>query len=157
VRNGERAIEPISIFVSRKTGRVYVRQAWRTLHEAPATIKDADTPLGTHVYVATQMQDDGKAMRWLAATYPQSTSGPDAKPPRPAAAPRRGERPQPAPAAASGRPSVTAAGALDRIELGQETRTFIAERLWAGASLIVSDYGLSNESGKYTDFIVQPR
>ncbi len=47
--------------------------------------------------------------------------------------------------------------ALDRVELDEETRRFIADRLWAGASLIVSDYGLSNEAGKYTDFIVQPR
>jgi hypothetical protein len=46
---------------------------------------------------------------------------------------------------------------LDRIELDQETKQFIADRMWAGASLIVSDYGLSNEAGKYTDFIVQPR
>ena len=36
-------------------------------------------------------------------------------------------------------------------------KQFIADRMWAGASLIVSDYGLSNEAGKYTDFIVQPR
>ena len=39
----------------------------------------------------------------------------------------------------------------------EETRQFIADRLWAGASLIVSDQGISNETGKYTDFIVQTR
>ena len=83
--------------------------------------------------------------------------------PPPRAEPRHGgrygdKRREPAPVAAStGQPSETATGALDRIVLTQETRKFIADRLWAGASLIVSEHGLSNESGKYTDFIVQPR
>ena len=43
---------------------------------------------------------------------------------------------------------------LDRFELSEEARRFIAERLWVGASLIVSDEGISNETGAYTDFIV---
>ena len=34
---------------------------------------------------------------------------------------------------------------------------FISDRLWAGASLIVSDQGISNETGNYTDFIVLTR
>jgi lipoprotein-anchoring transpeptidase ErfK/SrfK len=157
VRDGERAIEPISMLISRKTGRIHIRQAWRTLHEAPVTFKDPETPLGTHVYVAVDMQEGGKGMHWLAVTYPQTTSGPDAKPAsQPSRSARRGERPEPA-QAAPGRPRETASGALDRVELDEETRRFIADRLWAGASLIVSDYGLSNEAGKYTDFIVQPR
>ena len=66
-RAGERATEPISVFVSKKTGRVQIRQAWRTIHDAPATFRDADAALGTHVYVATEMVEDGKAMRWLVA------------------------------------------------------------------------------------------
>lgn len=158
MRDGERATEPISMFISKKTGRIHIRQAWRTLHEAPVTFKDPETPLGTHLYVAVDTQEDGKAMQWLAVTYPQTTSGPDAKPAyQPQRSVRRGERPEPAQAAQPGRPRETASGALDRVELDEETRRFIADRLWAGASLIVSDYGLSNEAGKYTDFIVQPR
>ena len=39
----------------------------------------------------------------------------------------------------------------------EETRQFISERLWTGASIIISDQGISNETGVYTDFIVQPR
>jgi hypothetical protein len=159
LRAGDRATEPISMMISKKTGRIHVRQAWQTLHEAPVIFKDPETPLGTHVYVAVDTQEDGKAMRWLAVTYPQTTSGPDAKPvhqPQQRAL-RRGEKPEPAPLPHPGRPRETPSGALDRIELDQETRQFIADRLWAGASLIISDYGLSNEAGKYTDFIVQPR
>jgi hypothetical protein len=149
---GERATEPISIFVSRKMGRIYIRQAWTTIHEAPATFKEADAPLGTHVYVATDQQADGKGMRWLAVTYPQQASERD----RQTRSGRRGDR-EPQQAANHSRPHETAAGALDRVVLNEETKAFIADRLWAGASLIVSDYGLSNEFGKYTDFIVQPR
>ena len=153
-RAGERATEPISVFVSKKIGRVQVRQAWKTIHDAPATFRDADAPIGTHVYVATEMVEEGKGMRWLSVTLPQ---------PPPRAETRHGgrygdKRREPAPVAANpGRPSETATGALDRIVLTQETRKFISDRLWAGASLIVSEHGLSNESGKYTDFIVQPR
>jgi lipoprotein-anchoring transpeptidase ErfK/SrfK len=152
VRAGDRGTEPISIFVSRKTGRVYIRQAWITIHEAPVTFNGADTPLGTHVYVATDQHADGKGMRWLAVTYPQ----PSAEPDRQSRSGRRGDR-DPQPAASHGRPRETPAGALDRVVLTDESKAFIADRLWAGASLIVSDYGLSNEFGKYTDFIVQPR
>jgi hypothetical protein len=153
-RAGERATEPISVFVSKKTGRVQVRQAWKTIHDAPATFRDADAPIGTHVYVATETVEEGKAMRWLSVTLPQ---------PPPRAETRQGgrygdKRREPAPVAANpAQPNETATGALDRIVLTQETRKFISDRLWAGASLIVSEHGLSNESGKYTDFIVQPR
>ena len=65
VRAGERSTEPISVFISRKTNRVYIRQAWTPIHEAPVTFKEPDRPLGTHVYVAMDPVADGKAMRWL--------------------------------------------------------------------------------------------
>ena len=51
----------------------------------------------------------------------------------------------------------TASGALDRIELPAEARQRIAELLWTGASLIVSDHPRSYEMGEYTDFIVLTR
>ena len=46
---------------------------------------------------------------------------------------------------------------LERFELPPATKAFISDRLWAGASLIVSDQGISHETGKYTDFIVLSR
>ena len=94
---------------------------------------------------------DNKGMRWLAVTYPQPSSNPDRQPRS-----RRGDR-EHQPPASHGRPRETPAGALDRVVMNEETKAFIADHLWAGASLIVSDHGLSNEFGKYTDFIVQPR
>jgi lipoprotein-anchoring transpeptidase ErfK/SrfK len=152
-RAGERATEPISVFVSKKTGRVLVRQAWRTIHDAPATFRDAEAPLGTHVYVATEMVEDGTAMRWLSVTMPQPAARVETR-----QRGRHGDRHrEAAPIANPSQPRETATGALDRVVLLEETRKFIADRLWAGASLIVSEHGLSNEAGKYTDFIVQPR
>ena len=58
---------------------------------------------------------------------------------------------------APARPHETAAGALDRVDMPEETRQFISERLWTGASIIISDQGISNETGAYTDFIVLAR
>ena len=101
-RAGERATEPISVFVSKKTGRVQIRQAWRTIHDAPATFRDADAPLGTHVYVATEMVEDGKAMRWLSVTLPQPAPRAEtraARAPRRPAPGSRARRRQPRPAA----------------------------------------------------------
>jgi hypothetical protein len=154
MRAGERATEPISVFVSRKTGRVYIRQAWKAIHEAQATFKDPNAPLGTHIYVA--VADADNAMEWLAMTYPQTTSGPDSHPPPQRYDARRRGRPEPR-SAAAGHPLGTAADALDRIVLTDETKAFIADRLWVGASIIVSDYPLSPSSPVGTEFIVQPR
>ena len=66
-------------------------------------------------------------------------------------------RSRPAAAAAPAIPE-TAAGALDRIELPEGARERIAELLWTGGSLIVSDNPRSYEmSDNETDFIVLTR
>ena len=44
--------------------------------------------------------------------------------------------------------------ALDRIEIPQDANQQISELLMPGSSLIISDYGISSETGPYTDFIV---
>ncbi|MEZ5849573.1 MAG: L,D-transpeptidase family protein [Hyphomicrobiaceae bacterium] len=38
------ALEPVSVFVSRKAGRVYVRQGFVPLHDEPITLADQDRP-----------------------------------------------------------------------------------------------------------------
>jgi hypothetical protein len=63
----------------------------------------------------------------------------------------------PASTASAGRPSLDAVAALARFQLPEETRRFIEDRLWTGASLIVSDEGISSETGPTTDFIVLTR
>jgi L,D-transpeptidase catalytic domain len=145
VKAADRAVEPISIFVSRKAGRVYIRQAWVPIHEAPVRFLETVSSLGTHLYLAMGSTPDGVTLRWLSVSLPSSTGGSQRL--------RDGRR-ESAPAAPAAGPShETAAGALARFELAEETQRFIAERLWTGASLIVSDRA-GSETGTYTDFIV---
>jgi hypothetical protein len=155
-----RGTDPISIFISKKTGRLYIRQAWAPIHEAAVTIKDPEAAIGTHTYLAVEPAADSKSLRWLSVTFPaakpasRKDDDDDDDDDRPKS--RRGKAAQPVEATPA-RPQETAAGALERIDMPEETRQFISERLWTGASIIISDHGMSNETGTYTDFIVQPR
>ena len=144
----DRRREQVSVFISRKEGRIFIRQDWKDVWEAPVTIRDPERPLGTHVYTAVEAAPDGSAMRWTAISMPPESIGDS----------RRGrgkdkpEPPQPMPT------PETAAGALDRIELPEGARERIAELLWTGGSLIVSDNPRSYEmSDDATDFIVLTR
>ncbi len=148
VKAAERAVEPISIFVSRKAGRIYIRQKWEPIHEASVRFQDAGAPLGTHLYLAMGSAPDGETLRWLSVSLPSSTAG--------SQRPRDGRSEFAPVAPAAGVSHETAAGALARFELPEETQRFIAERLWTGASLIVSDHA-GSETGTYTDFIVLTR
>jgi hypothetical protein len=142
----EKAEAPVSILVSRKAGKIFVRQAWMPIYEAPVTFTDTGPPLGTHVYVAMGPGTDGETMNWLSVSLPASAP----EPPRH----QRGKAKAPVSAPAS----ETAASVLARFELPVATKRFIEERLWTGATLIVSDDGASpRETGLHTDFILLPR
>jgi hypothetical protein len=47
--------------------------------------------------------------------------------------------------------------ALERITIPEDTVTRIMELMSPGASLIISDLGMSHETGRGTDFIVLTR
>ncbi|MGI9404585.1 MAG: L,D-transpeptidase family protein, partial [Hyphomicrobium sp.] len=154
VKEADRRSKSVSVFVSKKEGRVFIRQDWKEVYEAPATIRDEERPLGTHVYMALAAETDGSALKWTAVTMPERGKAKKKSRKR-----RRGKRaknkavePIPKP-----HPAETAAGALDRIEMPEEARRRISELLWTGASLIVSDNARSHEMGEYTDFIVLTR
>src|SRR5262249_28265809 len=79
------ALEPVSIFISRATQKLYVRPnthkrlpAGGELSDAtiefPVTIRDPDKPIGTHVFTAMARTDRG--LRWTAVTI---DSGDDAR------------------------------------------------------------------------------
>jgi type III secretory pathway lipoprotein EscJ len=55
------------------------------------------------------------------------------------------------------RPFSTAAEALDRIQIPAEAFDRIGELMAPGTSLVVSDQGISGETGRGTDFIVLTR
>jgi lipoprotein-anchoring transpeptidase ErfK/SrfK len=149
VEMGRRA-ETVSVFISRKDQRLYVRQALRPVFDAPISIKDMERPLGTHVFIGAQPLPGDTALRWSAVSLPAENQDP-ARPPA-----RRGRAIETAsispPVAAE-----TAAGALDRIELPGEILDSISELVWAGSSLIISDHGITHETGAGTDFIIQTR
>ncbi len=149
-RDVQRRTSPVSVFVSRKDGRLYVRQAMEPLFDAPVTIQNPDQPIGTHVFTAIEIKND--AMRWNAISVPSAY-------PRPVNASAKSKKPKSTAAAQPVvEPPPSASAALDRLELTQEIRDQIGAMLTPGSSLILSDSGIaSGETGQYTDFIVLTR
>src|SRR5882672_1236696 len=63
-----RELQPISVLISRKTQRLYVRQTFEPVFESPVTIADPDRPIGTHVFTATERATDDANLRWSAVS-----------------------------------------------------------------------------------------
>lgn len=140
----------ISVFVSKKTGRLYVRQNYQPLFDVPVEIRDPDRPLGTHVFTALELEKDGKNMRWSVVSIPGQA---------PVAAERpvhhgRKSRLEREVVVAEQKPSASAGDALNRIDMPQEAVERISELLTPGSSLIISDQPMSDETGRDTDFII---
>lgn len=150
VEQADRRREQVSVFISKKEGRVFIRQNWKDVWEAPVTIRDPDRPLGTHIYSLIESAPDGSSTRWISMSMPPETASGEGRR-------GRGKDKDTAEAPAQVEPE-TASGALDRIELPEGARERIAELLWTGGSLIVSDQPRSYEmSDDATDFIVLTR
>ena len=66
-RAAARELDPISVFISRKTQRLYVRRAFEPVMESPVTIVDADRPIGTHVFTAMERNSETD-MHWSVVT-----------------------------------------------------------------------------------------
>jgi lipoprotein-anchoring transpeptidase ErfK/SrfK len=143
----------VSVFVSLKENRVYVRQNMEALFDAPVTVARPSEPIGTHVYTAMGTKADG-SVRWTVVSIP-SAYRPESKVADAGRKPRN-EKPVRAvePALA---PVPSASAALDRIVMPQDTVERIASLITPGASLIVSDNTLSGETGATTDFIVETK
>ena len=153
-RAQELAKLPISVLVSKADGKVVVRHGFRQIYEAPATIRDPDRPLGTHLYTALALKDDGSTMRWQAMSLP--ASGQSVANARKVSRASRSEAEPPFQIASGPPPS--AAEALDRIDLPQEAMDRICELVSPGTSLIVTDQGTNREMRAVgTDFIVLTR
>jgi hypothetical protein len=123
------ALEPVSVYISRATQKLYVRRnthrAWPdggevfdATIEAPVTIRDPDRPIGTHIFTAVARSDAG--LRWTAVTI---DNGDDAK------------------------------DALDRITIPQDVLDRIAPTAVPRSSIIVSDEPLSRETNYRTEFV----
>jgi L,D-transpeptidase catalytic domain len=138
----------VAVFVSRKEQKIFVRQGFVPLFDMPLVIDQPDQPLGTHVFTAMEVMENGGGMRWNVITMPTQASAPREQ--------RDGKKRSKAAlnAAPRSKPSPTPAQALDRIQMPQEAVERIAELLIPGSSLVVSDEGLGPETGRYTEFIV---
>ena len=140
-------IVPISVFVSRKLSKLFVRQGFSPLFDVPIKIENPEEPLGTHVFTAMEFQNEGAAIRWTVVSIPEEF-------PRMSEGATK-EREAPAKQTALSVPLPDKANsALDRIEIPQDTVERISELLTPASSLIISDNGFSHETGKDTDFIV---
>ena len=123
------ALEPVSIYISRATQKLYVRrnthkpwpdggEVFDASIEVPVVIRDPDRPIGTHVFTAMASNDTG--LRWTEVTI---DNGDDAK------------------------------DALDRISIPKEVLDRIAPTALPRSSIIVSDEPLSRETNYRTEFI----
>jgi L,D-transpeptidase catalytic domain len=140
-------IVPISVFVSRKLSKLFVRQGFSPLFDVPVRIENPEEPLGTHVFTAMEFQNEGAAIRWTVVSIPKEF------PRMSNAAPKEREAPAKQTALSVPLPD-KANAALDRIEIPQDAVGRISELLTPASSLIISDDGFSHETGKDTDFIV---
>ena len=71
-RIARRKLWPVSIFVSRRTGRLYVRQGFEPVMELPVSLRDTDKPIGTHVFTAGNA---GDTLVWQAVSLEGSSTG----------------------------------------------------------------------------------
>lgn len=127
-RKLNRRMRPISVFISRQDQRLYVRQSLDPVLDVAVVIKDADKPIGTHLYTAVGYTTGVEAVRWTSLSMPS----------------RSGSRDQ----------FADAKVALDRIEIPQEVRDRISDVVAPGTSLIISDEPMHKETSTGTDFVV---
>jgi hypothetical protein len=134
---------PISVFISRKEGKLFVRKGFEPLFSVPVAFEQPDKPLGTHVFTALALNEDNTTMRWNVVSMPRTPGGM-----------KQAEKGKPTQWIG---PSSTATEALERVTIPQEAIDRISELMSPGASLVVSDQGLGPETGQGTDFIVLTR
>jgi hypothetical protein len=122
-------LEPVSIYISRATQKLYVRrnthkrwpdggEVFDSSIEVPVTIRDPDKPIGTHVFTAMARTETG--LRWTAVTV---DGGDDAN------------------------------DALDRITIPQDVLDRVAPTASPRSSIIISDEPLSSETNYRTEFV----
>ena len=138
---------PVSVFISRKEGKLFVRKGFEPVFDVPVTFERPDQPLGTHVFTALAFNNDNTTLRWNVMTMPGSA-------PAPAKKAEKGKKVE---VAVPTMPTSNATDALNRVSIPQDAIDRISRLMSPGASLIISDKGISGETGKGTDFIVLTR
>lgn len=143
--------KPIAVFVSLRSQRVYVRQGFEPLLEAPIKVGPLTHKVGTHVFTAMRYGSDPNTFEWRLVSAQTPSPGQlleDGKKKRHRTASEQGQD-------ASVR---MATEALETFSIPDEIRQMITERARPGSSLIVSDRELPPaENGSGTEFVVLTR
>lgn len=143
-QDAKRKTYPVSMFVSLKTQRLYVRQGHEPVVDVPITIANPDQPIGTHVYTAVDYEDGAQDLHWTAVSLNRLNVAEVSNRSR-----RRDTDFEPHPT------DLTAAtSALDRISIPPEIIQRFQASYWPGSSLIISDEPMHKETNQATDFIV---
>lgn len=146
---------PISIYISRKLNKLFVRKGLEPVFETQVEIAGGDQPLGTHVFTALETKDG--ASRWNVVSLPTERV---VKQGKYLVTMHRGEklRKELTPPVYEMQQPGDPNAALERVTIPESALSRIAELMSPGASLIISDLGLSHETGERgTDFIVLTR
>jgi hypothetical protein len=144
-----RELQPVSVLISRKTQRLYVRQAFAPVFESPVTIADPDRPIGTHVFTAAERTSDDAKLRWNVVSLLGSKHGSiGASQPHERGRASSSRDAEPVPTDVG-----SATAALDRIIIPPDALDRIAA-IAPRSSLIVTDEPMSTETGKGTEFVV---
>src|SRR5215211_5354230 len=147
-RDAARELEPVSVFISRKTQRLYARRAFQPILESPVTILDAARPLGSHVFTAMERTNGGE-LRWSVISLEGGHAQGSVVEAQGQARGGRGRAVEPMSTDPGG-----ARSALDRIVIPQDALDRLAGMASPRSSLIISDEALSSETGNGTDFVV---
>jgi lipoprotein-anchoring transpeptidase ErfK/SrfK len=147
----------IAIFISRKRQRLYVRQNFEPLFDAPVAIAQPEAPIGTHVFTALEFTGSERTtLRWNVVSLPGEA------PKRVQYVEERGRYGEPHrrrrevvdQRATDTPPPQGPAQVLARIDIPADISEAISQMVVPGSSLVVSDQGLGDETGEGTDFVV---
>lgn len=125
-------------------GRILVRQKFKQIIDAPVAIADPGVALGTHFIEATHVNRFSGKAEWHALTLENHLSVQAMR--------NFGIKTQ-----EGAEDDDAAMRALDRISIPDNIRRKIGLLLAEGASLTITDNGISNETGQGTDFITLTR
>jgi lipoprotein-anchoring transpeptidase ErfK/SrfK len=119
---------PISILVSQRDQRMYVRKGLEPIYDFPVVIRNSGRSLGTHVFSAVAQSDDSKTLRWMVVSMPSTLPGVSTRAP------------------AKSQLLAAAKEALDRLEFPKEAVDQVSALISVGASLIITDRGLGRQA-----------
>ena len=145
-----RRAKSVSVFISLKTERIYIRLGQEPLLEAPITVTNPDKRVGTHVFTAMRYGADPNTFDWrlVSAQLPATVDDDDDSE-------RRNKRRTAQPPLTSDSSTRMARNALDTIKIPQDILETISELARPGASFIISDRELNaSENGVGTEFVL---